>query len=120
MAFSTVQNSSADFLFVVSMLNPSLLPSPSPAMPSLDTPSSIFTLELAKLYKVILPSKARNSNNNKFVNDIEGGGEYKCIYTYLSLEDWESFVVHNGGSWQAYKQSQGNSVQLFSDDPGMW
>eukprot|EP01031_Cornospumella_fuschlensis_P025536 gene25536-30832_t len=119
MAFSTVQNSSADFLFVVSMLNPALLPASSPTMPSLDTSSSIYTLELAKLYKIILPSKARNSNNNKFVSDSSSSSEYRCIYTYMSLEDWESFVVQHGGNWQSFKQSQGNSVQIFSDDPAL-
>lgn len=118
MAFSTVQNSSADFLFVVSMLNPSLLPSQAPSLPSLDTPSSVYTLELAKLYKVILPSKARNGNNNKLVHVNGGSAEYRCIYTYMSLEDWESFVVQHAGNWQTYKQSQGSGVQIFSDDPG--
>lgn len=116
-AFAVISSSSADFLMMshqLSSLSSSVVePSPSGKKgmqsPIKDAASidGILALELAKLYKVILPYSS--------VSNRELGEEWATVYAVLTIEEVAALCV---GGWRALLRIKDRQSMVLSNDAG--
>lgn len=117
MAFSVVNSSSADFLMCASVIDPEILNTANIASPVKSSHSSsrrgaaeptedLFQLELAKLYKVVVPDgRVRKPQE-----------EVKLMYAVISVEELAALLI---GGWTALRRVNDRPAVLFSTNPAL-